>query len=420
MPSKMNKIFIYTEGACWKRLLDADKIRKYLSANGYNIVQNSDEADKIILVTCAFLNGKSENSINRVKEFQKNNAELIVAGCLPAVEKEKLAEIFDGKTIETKNLDTDIEKIFPPTKIKFAEIEDANMLFAETDDDTFFVLIKRILKKSKFIAKTLSKVQDYVLKHLLGEKSAAYKFIKKQYHIRIAWGCTGNCSYCTIKKSTGPFRSKPFEECMKEFKKGLKEGYRNFVLDATDVGAYGIDLESSFPKLLDEMTKAQEDFYITIREINAKWVVRYVNELEEILKRNKILILDVAIQSINRRILSLMKRPQDAERMKEAFLKVRKANSDFSLTCEFIIGFPTETEEEFLENLEFIKDVGFSGGQLYEFSCRTGTEAEKIESKVPNEEIVRRIKFAKKYLKNIGYYASYIPKEHILIFMKRN
>jgi len=419
MLSKMNKIFIYTEGACWKRLLDADKIRKYLSANEYNIVQDSNEADKIVLVTCAFLNGKSENSINKVKEFQKNNAELIVAGCLPTVEREKLSKIFDGKTIETKNLDTDIERIFPPTKIKFADIQDANMLFEEATEDTFFILVKRILKKSKFIAKTLSKTQDYVLKHLLGEKSTAYKFIKKQYHIRIAWGCTGNCSYCTIKKSTGPFRSKPFEECMKEFNQGLKEGYRNFILDAADVGAYGIDIESSFPKLLDEMTKSPEDFYITIREINAKWVVRYANELEEILKRNKIIILDVAIQSVNKRILSLMKRPQNEDKLKETFIKIRKANQDFSLTCEFIIGFPTETEEEFLENLEFIKDVGFNGGQLYEFSCRTDTEAEEIEPKVTNEEIIRRIKYAKKYLKGIGYYASYIPKEHILLFMKR-
>ena len=415
----MNKIFIYTEGACWKRLLDADKIRKYLLANGYNVVQDSNEADKIVLVTCAFLNGKSENSINRVKEFQKINAELIVGGCLPAVEKEKLSEIFDGKTIETKNLDTDIERIFPPTKIKFADIQDANMLFEEATGDTFFILIKRILRKSKFIAKTLSKTQEYVVKHLLGEKSTAYKFVNKQFHIRIAWGCTGNCSYCTIRKSTGLFRSKPFEECMKEFNQGLKEGYRNFILDATDVGSYGIDIYSSFPKLLDEMTKSPENFYITIREINAKWVARYANELEELIKRNKIIILDVAIQSVNNRILSLMKRPQDKDKLKEAFKKIRKANQDFSLTCEFIIGFPTETEEEFLENLEFIKYVEFNGGQLYEFSCRTGTEAEKIEPRISNEEIIRRIKYAKKYLKSLGYYATYIPKEHILLFMKK-
>ena len=176
----MNKIYIHTEGVCWKRLLDANKILNYLSANDYIIVKNSDEADKIILVTCAFLNGKSENSINKVKEFQKKNAEIIVAGCLPAVEKEKLSEIFHGKTIETKNLDKDIENIFPPTKIKFADIKDANILFEEPESDTFFILIKSILKKSKFISKTLSKTQDYVLKHLLGEKSITYKFIKKQ------------------------------------------------------------------------------------------------------------------------------------------------------------------------------------------------------------------------------------------------
>jgi len=415
----MKNILVLTSGVCWNRSLDAGKIKNYLIRNGYKVVERIHDADTIILVTCAFLNGKSENSHRLVKNYLGKGHELIVAGCLPAVEKEKIREYFSGHLAETKNISEDIEKIFPPTKIRFDEVEDANILFQEIKKDTYISLLKRIVKKSKIIEKNLLLIREHLLKHLIGKNSPAYKFSKKQYHIRIAWGCTGNCSYCTIKKSTGAFHSKSFDICINEFKKGLKTGYKNFILDATDIGAYGIDIKSSFPELLEKITDFSGDYYISIRELNARWVAHYIQDLVRILQKNKILMFDVAIQSACPRILKLMKRSSNIEELKEDLIKIRKIKADFSLTCEFIIGFPTETEEEFMQTLKFIKEVGFDGGQLYEFSCRPGTEAEGIEPKISKKEILKRIKIAKKYLKDYGYNAMYLPGQTILVFTKR-
>jgi len=317
--------------------------------------------------------------------------------------------------LTTKELNEKIEKIFPPqNNVKFKDIPDANILFKNYED----IPSDKSVKKLRFIENIYSKIENFVFRHLLEKYSVGYQFSKRQYHIRISWGCKGNCSYCAIKKAVGPLRSKPLDECIKEFKKGLENNYKNFVLDATDVGLYGIDIGNSFPEILDEMTKIPGEYKISIRELHPVWIVKYADELEKIVKRNKILIFDVALQSANTRILKLMNRYSNVDKMKEAILKIKKSATDMFLTIECIVGFPTETWDEFLDTTNFIKEVDSSGGQIYLFSCKTGTEAEKIEPKVPNEEIYKRLNYAKRYLKNVRYYTKRIPGTRNLMFVK--
>lgn len=416
----MKKIFIYTADPCWKRSLDANKIRDYLTKNNYKIVNKPEDTDVIIIVTCAFLNYKSEYALSKIKEFQNYDAKLIVAGCLPNIDKEELAKIFDGRTLTTKELDKKIELLFPPlNNIKFSEIADPNNLFEDLEVSPILGVPEKIFEKLKPLEKAYAKVGNHILKHLLGEQSLGYQFSKDQFHIRISWGCKGNCSYCAIKKAIPPFKSKPFNECIQEFKKGLKEGYKYFILDASDVGAYGLDINSSFPDLLDGMTKIPGDYKISIRELHPRWIVKYIDELEEIVKRHKILVLDVALQSANSRILKLMYRYSDEDKIRDAILRLRKAAQDVLLTVECIVGFPTETWDEFEETLHFIRDIGFNGGQIYLFSCKNGTEAENIEPKITNEEMIKRLQYSKKFLETIGYHTYYLSKNQILMFTLR-
>ena len=113
----MKRIFVTNYG-CHLRSLDAEKIRNYFSWNGYKIVNTPENADIIFFISCAAFDKKAENALNKVKKFQKYDAELIVGGCLPVIEKEELANIFSGKTISTKDLDK-IDDLFPENKIKF-------------------------------------------------------------------------------------------------------------------------------------------------------------------------------------------------------------------------------------------------------------------------------------------------------------
>ena len=425
----IEKVCIYASDVCRKRSLDASKIRDYLTKNKYEVIYNLKDADTIIFVTCGVADRATESSLKKVEEFQQYEAELIVAGCLPAIEKEKLSKIFNGKTIITKDLDN-LDRFFPENKVRIKDVDDANHLYDYIYDDMLYSGVRRILTKLRLLSwvdKTYLDVRNYVLRDWIGEQSPLYEVLTKDhYHIRVSWGCLGNCAYCGIKKAIGTHKSKPLDQCVQEFKKGLKQGYKHFIITSDDVGAYGSDISSSFSELLDKLTRISGDYKIFVTDLHPMWVVKYIDGLEEIIKRGKIDILNIPLQSGCARVLKLMNRYSDVDRMKKAILRLKNAYPSLSLLSQNIGGFPTEKEDEFKETLRFIKEVDFDGGLIYPFSCKTGTEAEKIEPKIPQKEIINRLKYAKKYMRSSGYTVTYrslitSPKLYrCLLFMKYN
>jgi len=413
----MEKIFVYSNTSCRRRLLDSNKIRLYFRRNNYEIVDNPKNADIIIFVTCAYRNEITETALNQIKEFQDYEAELIVAGCLPEIEKEKLSKIFDGKKISTKELN-EIDRLFPKNKVKFNSINDADAIFQEQN-------IKHEEEHFKFKIPVITDIYAYFrelfIKNFLNEHLLIYLYPTKKifYHVRISWGCLGNCSYCGIKKAIGPFKSKPLNECIDDFKKGLEKGYKNFVITADDVGAYGTDIKSSFPELLGKLTSIPGNYNVSVQDLDPRWVVAYIDDLEKIFKTGKITSVNIALQSGSGRILKMMNRYSDINKIKKALIRLKKSSKNISFDTHFILGFPTETHEDFAETMKFVKDVGFYMGFIYRFSCKQGTEAEKIEPKVSDEEIIKRFDFAKKFLKNQNYKFVSLSKNSFCTFYKK-
>ena len=177
-----------------------------------------------------------------------------------------------------------------------------------------------------------------------------------------------------------------------------------------------MDIESNFPELLDKLTKIPGKYKISIRSLHPKWIVKYINELEQLLKTQKIVSIESAIQSGNNRILKLMRRFADVQKIKESFLRLQNANHELSLTTHYILGFPTETEEDFMETMNFLKKINFSAGFIYSCSIKTGTNAENIKPKVSKYLKRKNFRKAKKFLKNIGYDVINIPRYNIFIF----
>lgn len=395
---KQSKFFIDAELACIKRSLDAKKITDYLINNGYKQVFYPTNADIIVLVTCGALDLKTSNSLKKAKKYQNYNAELIVAGCVPEIAKEELKKIFSGKIISTKNLDN-FGDFFKEAQTDFSTMDDANLLFISTKKRT----IKNFFNNFSF---NLALFYAKYIAH--NEISNIYKYlVERKYYIRVSWGCTSNCTYCGIKNAIGDLHSKPIDECIKEFKRGLDQGYSHITLTSDDTGSYGIDIGSSLPVLLDELTKISGDFKISITDLNPQWIIRYFDDLKDIFKRGKITGLDIPFQSGNARVLKLMQRYNDINKMKQTYLKLREMFPEIYIATETIAGFPTETDEEFKETLSFIRDVGFDYGSIYRFSLKSGTKAEEIEPKIPTEGIINRLKYSKKYLKKNGFKVAY-------------
>jgi tRNA A37 methylthiotransferase MiaB len=418
----MKKIFLYSNTCCL-RLLDANKIRSYLSKNNYKIVTKPQDANIIIFFTCAFTDEITEDSWSKIKEFKKYDAELIVAGCLPDIEKNDLTNIFNGKTINTKDLDK-IERLFPESKAKFRKIADANFSFRNINTNKPIVAFKRFFRNIQWIKSIYVKIKDHVLKNLFGEYAlntiSFLSLSEKPYMIRVAWGCRSNCSYCAIKKAIGPLKSKPLDQIIKEFKIGLNKGYKKISINADNPGEYGLDIGCDFPKMLDELTKIQGDYRISLLNIKPQWFIKYIDELVDILKRQKIADIEIPIQSGSSRILKLMHRFSDIKKIKAALTLVRKTFPDIPIYTHVIIGFPTETEEDLQQTIQFIKEINFNGCLIFRFSCKAGTLAEKLEQKIPEKEISRRMKYAKKFLKKEGYKVISIPRLQYFLFEKRN
>lgn len=435
---KMKKIFIYGVLTCNRRKLDAWKLQQYFLKNNYTIVNNPKDADIILLSTCAYSNKHAETSLETTKKFLDYDAELIVLGCLPEIEKEKLAKIFDGKTISTKTL-YQIDEIFPKNKVKFHNIDDANIPLENSNEYVLISNLKKVFGKSFITKKIVSGISELTLKNMVRDKLADchrsiisyayFKYFKERllptltvhkdtYFIRPSWGCLGNCSYCVIKKAIGPLKSKPIEKIISEFNKGLSQGYKNFIFDADDLGAYGIDTGSNFAEMLDKVTDTSGDYSVHLRYIHPIWVVKHCNSFERVLKKGKIQSLGSAIQSGNLRILKLMHRFSDVEKIKDSFSKIKNTYPNLLIATECINGFPTETREEFEETLNVVKEIDFNWGFIFPFSCRPGSEAENLEPKVSKKEILDRMNFAGEYLKKIGYNSSSFKSHNILVFSK--
>lgn len=410
------KVFVYSD-ICPRRRLDARRTSEYFSKNNYSIINNPRKADIIVFFTCALSDKHVKNALNRIKKFQKLKARLIVTGCLPEIEKEQLNKIFKGEQISTKDLDK-IDKLFPESEIKFEKNCTANIVWNNLDETDLFGFFKKILKKSKLAAGAYIKTKDHVLKHILGENSPFYNsLIGNPYLIMISRGCFGNCSYCAIKKAVGPLKSKPLEHCLEEFKNGLEKGYKKFYIVGDDAGAYGMDIGETFPNLLDKITDIPDDYKIQLMDLNPRWVVKYADKLKQILKKDKIKTILVPIQSGSSRILKLMNRFSDVEVLKKILLCFKEIDPDLVLVTHIMVGFPAEAKEEFEKSIEFVKQVGFNTGLLIPFSCKSGTEAEKIEPNISKKEISRRLKYAKKTLKKDGYNVIYFSKpRHFFIF----
>lgn len=419
----VKKFFIYTNWTCIRRKLDAKKIANYLEVNKQEVVNDPKKADIIIYVTCSTFNQRTEQAISQIEELKKYDAELIVAGCVPGMDPDRLAEVFNGRTLVTKEIDK-IDDLFPEHKIKFRDVPDSNMPWENTNQDKPIDALKNILWQSKTISNTCTSLFNRLMDTPLMNTAPVNWYGSSEdnlFYVRPAWGCLGRCSYCAIWKAIGKLKSKPMDICIEEMKQGIKLGHKSIIIDADDIGGYGTDIGTTYTELLRQLTSIPGDYHVDVHYIHPKWLVKYIDELEEIVQEGKIRRILSAIQSGNSRILGLMNRYNNVEKIKDAFLRLKKANPHILLETESICGFPSETREEFKDTLDFIVDVNLSWGVIFPFSCKTGSKAETIEPKIPNDEIMNRINYSKKYLKGMGFdvrYAKFFKRysQNIIVY----
>jgi len=210
--------------------------------------------------------------------------------------------------------------------------------------------------------------------------------------IPICEGCLGSpCSYCQVKKARGTLRSYPKEEIIEQAKAAVKDHIPEIWLTAQDTGCYGKDIDSSLPELLRELIEIKGDFKIRLGMCNPNHALEFLDELIEVYKSEKMFkFLHVPVQSGNDKILKSMKRKYKVEDFGYIVRRFREEIPEITIATDIICGFPGETEEQFQDSLDLIKETKPAVLNISRFWPRPGTVAEKMEDQLHGRDTKKR------------------------------
>lgn len=396
---KSLKVFIVANG-CDRRLLDSQKITDFFKLNQVHITKNPNEADYIFVNTCAMSQTTEDVSINLIKKYGKHPAQLIVHGCLPQISPLRFHKEFQEKKIiqiSTNELDEKIDSLFPPKKISFLEVPKPTKLYCDQG------LISKVFTKfsfSELFYLSFLSALKFKIKNL---NEPIHPRVKKGAYLQVSSGCNEACSYCAIPRAIGKVKSRPIDHIIEDYKNILMSGQKTVILTADNLGLYGIDNNVDLMTLFEKMNVedlATRNTKWIINELSPKWLLENKSAFFQFLKKGKIKEICLPIQSGNQRIINLMNRAYDLLDVQGSILEMQKENFNVRLTTDIIVGFPTETDDEFLDTIRFIVQMRFDRVMFFSYGQREGTKAALLEfNKKENEKaIVRKMKMAMKIL----------------------
>jgi len=368
---------------CIRRTLDTSRLVRYFKTNGCVVVNRPQDASHIIITTCSFIKNKEEECMWFINKFRKFNAQMIVIGCLPAIAPHRLQDLSGVKAISTKELDT-IDNLFPEFLIKFADIPEGEL----KDSLPHVPWTKRSYLRFEIVKNSL-------LDKCSGNKrsNAGRMFVSTAF-LRVGSGCTQRCSYCNIFTAVGALKSRSLDELLKCYEIMLKKGHRRIIFIGDNVGAYGIDIGSSFEELLSRLSSIDKstDVRWEIQDLNPVWAVRFREEIVKRIAEKKIVKITCPVQSGSPRILKLMNRYDKIEDVENTLSDFKKACSDLYLKTHYIVGFPSESDEDFMASLGFIKRVGFDEARFYPYYDGYGTLSSKMPDKIHESTVLKRMR----------------------------
>lgn len=383
--NNIEKVSVLTNG-CPENRIDSARVRDFFLKNGLKSVNNFKDADLILFNACALTHYNEVRSlaiIDHIKAHKKPNASLIVFGCLAKINENLLREVYPGPTFGSDDIDR-LDQIFN-YKIKTKYIH-SNYLIPLTTLNKY----KWFLLSCKEYGLSVT-LQKLITAGFWAKKiKTVHSYNPKTFCIKISTGCLSNCSYCGVKLSRGPIKSKSIENIYSEFDEGLRDGFNEFALMGTDIGAYGRDQGSNLALLLTKLLEKDGDYKIKLRNINPKFLITLLPELYEIFKTGKITYLISAAQSGSNRILKLMKRGYYIQDFKSAIVDLKREFPNIQIRTQIMVGFPGETEDDFHDSIQLLDEVKFDFVEVYMYQTRPGTAASKMDNQVPKKVALRR------------------------------
>lgn len=360
MAYKNKTVGIYTLG-CKVNQYESEAIAEKLEKRGFSAASASGVHDAYVINTCtvtAESDRKARQLIRRV--IGKNpHAPVVVTGCMAQVSADEVAAI-EGVDAVVGNTN----------KAKCADI------------------IERLITEGKN-----EKPEIYVedIKNSPFESMSIERFERTRAYVKIEDGCESRCTYCIIPDARGSIRSKPVDDVIREVEVLTRGGCREIVLTGIETGSYGKDLGGiDLADLLSKIDKIEGIGRVRLGSLDPSIIkedfVKRIAGLESLAPH-----FHLSLQSGSSRILALMKRKYNARQAMAAIELLRKYIPNVKFTTDIIVGFPQETDEDFLETAEFVKNAGFLMAHVFPYSKRKGTPAAAMQGQIPKDEKSRRL-----------------------------
>ncbi len=346
---------------CDKNLVDSEKMLAILDHAGYRLAQEPEQAEVIVVNTCAFIHDAKQESIETLLEMAEYKKKgtcrvLIAAGCLAERYKDEIQK----------------------------EMPEIDGIIGTTAYDTVAQVVEQTLAGRTAVS---MKELSYIPPGLTDRIRSGAGHVG---YLKIGEGCSKNCSYCAIPSMRGRYRSVPMEELIEEAVKLTAGGVKELILVAQETTMYGVDLYGGkrLPELLERLAQIKAVQWIRILYCYPEEITE---ELAEEIRKNKKVChyLDLPIQHCNDEILKKMGRRTDKRQLMEKIGMLRKRIPDIALRTTLISGFPGETEEQHEECIEFVKAMRFDRLGVFPYSPEEGTRAAGFEGQL-EEEVKRR------------------------------
>lgn len=347
---------------CDKNRVDSEIILGKMSTE-YEITNNPKNADIIIVNTCGFIESAKQESIDTILEmadYKVNyNCKLLIAtGCL------------------TQRYGEELSKLIP----------EIDIMLGVNDYNKINELITEFIEGNKLALELLNFSDENI-----NEGKRILTTQKESAYIRIAEGCNNFCTYCIIPKIRGKFRSRKMENIINEAKDLSESGVKEIILIAQDTTLYGSDIygNKSLHLLIKELAKIEGIKWIRILYCYPEEI--YDELIEEMAVNDKVVkYLDLPIQHISDNILKLMGRKTSKQDIINKINKIREKISDVILRTTFIVGFPKETEEDFKEIIDFLKEYKLEKVGVFTYSQEENTPAAKMDGQIEEDVKNRR------------------------------
>lgn len=352
------KVAIQSLG-CKVNLYESEYITDQFQKAGYEIVPFQEIADVYIINTCSVTNTSDVKSRKVIHQAIRRNPDacIVAIGCFIEANHdyhEDGVDILLGNANKSKVLEY-VERYWQTKQ-----------------------------KANYFVTPIPEKFDDMTMSTFLGRTRA---------FIKIQDGCENFCSYCIIPYVRGKCRSKNFQTVLEEIQNYVQHSYKEVVLTGIHTGNYGVDLGTDFAALLREIVKINGLVRLRISSIE---ITELTDEVLQIIRDNDVIVdhLHIPLQAGSDKILRLMNRKYDLAYFKQKMEQIREIRPDISLTTDIIVGFPSETEEDFQDTLSFVREVQFSKVHVFPYSRRSGTVAADMAEQVPGDvkkDRVRRL-----------------------------